>query len=172
MAEFVPYDDKRHRTQFFDLYLEYATWFRNEVIERYGRDPLAGIPPIREWLENVLPPFLTELKSPEGVMYILEVDGKMVGIGALRRLEEGVAEVKSMYIQPDYRGYGYGKQMLNKLIESAKVFGYATILLDTVEFMAAARRIYESAGFNVRGPYPGTTVQVDDDVHIFMEKKL
>jgi GNAT superfamily N-acetyltransferase len=172
MAELVLYDDNRHRAPFFDLYLEYAMWFRDEVIERYGKDPLAGTPPIREWLETILPPFLTELRPPKGVMYILEADGKTVGMGALKRLEEGVAEVKSMYIQPEYRGCGYGKQMLDKLIELARMLGYETIRLDTVEFMVAARRIYESAGFSARGPYPGTTVQVDDDVHIFMEKKL
>lgn len=171
MAEFVPYDDKRHRDHFFDLSLEYATWFKNEVIERYRRDPFVGAPPLREYLEQILP-HLTELKPPDGVVYILEVDEKVVGMGALRRLEEGVAEIKHMYIQPDYRGHGYGKQMLRKLNEAAKAFGYSTLRLDTVEFMAVARRLYESAGFNVRGPYPGTTVQIGDDEHIFMEKKL
>jgi GNAT superfamily N-acetyltransferase len=172
MAELVLYDDERHGAALFDLYLEYTVWFREEVIDRYGRDPLAGTPPIREWLEDVLPPFLAELRPPMGLMYILESDEEAVGMGALRRLDDGVAEVKSMYIQPDFRGRGYGRQILNKLIEAAKMFGYTTVRLDTVEFMAAARRIYESAGFSVRGPYPGTTVQVDDDVHIFMEKKL
>jgi len=172
MAEFVLYDDKKHREQFFDLFLEYAVWFRKEVIERYGREPFEGAPSLREWCETVLPSYLKELKPPDGVLYLIEEEGKIVGMGALRRLGEGVAEVKSMYIQPDYRGHGYGKQMLNKLIEAAKVFGYTTLRLDTIEFMAAARRIYESAGFEVRGPYQGVSLQIGEDWHIFMEKKL
>jgi len=171
MADFVQYDGKRHREQFFDLTLEYAVWFRKEVMDRYGRDPFEGAPPLPEFIENILP-HLTELKPPVGVVYIIEESEKVVGTGALKKLEEGVAEIKNMYIRPDYRGRGYGKKMLGKLIETAVDFGYATVRLDTVEFMVAARRIYELAGFKVRGPYPGTTVQVDDNVHIFMEKKL
>ena len=62
--------------------------------------------------------------------------------------------------------------MLDKLIEVAKVFGYETLRLDTFEFMAAARRFYESAGFKFRSPYQGTTQQIDENWHIFMEKKL
>jgi len=172
MAEFVPYDEKRHRDLFFDLSLEYSIWFRNEIIKKYGRDPFAGAPlPLQKWLEQFLPK-LTGAKPPEGVVYILEVDEEMVGMGALRRLEEGVAEIKHMYIQPNYRGHGYGKQMLDKLIEAAKMFGYKTLRLDTIEFMAAARRIYESAGFKVRDPYQGTSLQSGENWHIFMEKKL
>ena len=62
--------------------------------------------------------------------------------------------------------------MLGKLLETAIDFGYATVRLDTVEFMVTARRVYELAGFETRGPYPGTTVQIGEDEHIFMEKKL
>jgi len=171
MAEFVQYDGKRHGKRFFDLTLEYAEWARKEVTERYGRDPMAGVTDFREWIEHYLS-HLSELKPPEGIVYMLEVGGEAVGTGALRKLEEGVAEIKNMYIKPDYRGHGYGKQMLDKLIEAAKVFGYETLRLDTIEFMVAARRIYESAGFKVRDPYQGVSLQSGEDWHIFMEKKM
>jgi ribosomal protein S18 acetylase RimI-like enzyme len=171
LAEFVQYDDAKHREQFLDLNIEYMTWIRNEVTERYGRDMFQGRPSVRHYVESVLPKFV-EAKPPEGIVYVLEINGVVSGMGALRKLEEGVAEIKRMYILPEHRGHGYGKDMMNKLIDSARQFGYSTLRLDTAEFMTAARHTYESAGFKVRGPYPGFETSSIQPFQIFMEKKL
>jgi len=60
--------------------------------------------------------------------------------------------------------------MLDKLIEAAKMFGYSTLRLDTIEFMATAHSIYESAGFKVRDKYQGTSLQ-SGAVGIFSSKR-
>lgn len=171
MVEFVPYDDKIHRSQYLEMNVEYITWIRNEVYNRLGIDLFEGRPSVREYVESVLPEFI-EAKPPEGIIYILEVDGKMGGMGALRRLEDGVAEIKRMYVRPEHRGHGYGREMLNKLTEAAEEFGYSTLRLDTGEFMEAALGLYRSAGFKERGPYPGTELTGGLSGQIFMEKKL
>jgi len=170
LAELVPYDNNAHRSQLLDMNVEYITWFRNEVYNKTGRDLFEGRPSVREYVENVLPKII-EAKPPEGIIYVLDVDGKMAGMGALRRLEDGVAEIKRMYVRPEHRGHGYGRKMLNKLTEAAKQFGYSTLRLDTGEFMEAAVGLYLSAGFRERGPYPGTEV-TGGSSQIFMEKKL
>ncbi len=171
MVEFVPYDDNKHHNQFQELNIEYITWFRDEMLANYNIDLFTGRSTVRQYIENTLPEFI-EAKPPEGVIFILEVDGKMCGMGALKKLEEGIAEVKRMYVRPEYRGNGYGKRMLNRLIEAAKEFGYSTLRLDTGEFMKAALGLYRSAGFNEREPYSGTEYTRDSNTHIFMEKKL
>ena len=171
MAEFVPYDDKMHRSQFLEMNVEYLTWLLNEVSDRTGRDLYKGRPSVREYVDRALPKFI-EAKPPEGIVYILEVDGKMAGMGALRKLEDRVAEIKRMYVRPEHRGHGYGREMLNKLTEAAKEFGYSTLRLDTGEFMEAAVGLYRSAGFRERGPYPGIERNWGLSGQIFMEKKL
>jgi GNAT superfamily N-acetyltransferase len=172
MAEFVQYNDEKHRKQFIELNIEYISWVRDEVKKRYGRDLSLGSQPVKEYVEEMVTKY-TEAKQPDGIVYLLEVEGKVAGMGALKKLEEGVAEVKRMYIRSEYRGHGYGGFMLGKLIEAAKMFGYSILRLDTAEFMASARRIYESAGFKVRGPYSGTEVTPGSgSSQIFMEKKL
>lgn len=93
-------------------------------------------------------------------------------MGVLKKLGEGVAELKRMYIRPEYRGHGYGRAMLDKLTETARDLGYSTLRLDTAEYMAAARRLYESEGFRVTGPYPGVEFTSVSPAQIYMEKKL
>ncbi|MBN1683299.1 GNAT family N-acetyltransferase [Candidatus Bathyarchaeota archaeon] len=49
-----------------------------------------------------------------------------------------IAEIKRMYVRPD-QGRGYGKLFMNKLITTAKEFGYVILRLDTGPFMKAAQ---------------------------------
>ena len=79
-------------------------------------------------------------------------------MGALRKLKIDVGEIKRMYIQPEYRGNGYGKAMLTQLLKKGKEFGFSTIRLDTGKFMDAAHYVYRSAGFQEREIYPETEV--------------
>jgi GNAT superfamily N-acetyltransferase len=129
--QFVPYNDEVHRDQFYELNLEYLTWVDNESYTRYG----VNVNPdgsVQEYLDSVYQKF-TEIEPPEGIIYILESEGKAVGMGALRKLQDGIGEIKRMYIRPNpiYRGKGYGKKMLYRLEEKAREFGISTLRLDT-----------------------------------------
>jgi ribosomal protein S18 acetylase RimI-like enzyme len=170
VAEFVQYDDKRHRAQFLELNVDYLDYARVEYL-RYGIEFFRDRDAVREYVEKALPNFI-EAKPPQGILYILKVDGKMAGMGALKKLDEGVAELKRMYIRPEYRGRGFGRAMLDKLTEKAKEFGYTSLRLDTADYMAAARRLYESEGFRVTSPYPGVEFTTVSSAQVYMEKKL
>jgi GNAT superfamily N-acetyltransferase len=170
MAEFVQYDDERHRAQFLELNVDYLDYARIEYL-RYRIEFFRDRSAVREYVEKALPTFV-EAKPPQGILYILEVNGKAVGMGALKKLNEDVAELKRMYIRPEYRGRGYGREMLDKLTETARDFGYFTLRLDTAEYMAAARRLYESEGFRVTDPYPGVEFTSVSSAQVYMEKKL
>ncbi len=74
--------------------------------------------------------------------------GVAVGCVALRPFSERVAELKRMYVAPQYRGRGVGTELLNMVTLAAMVGGYNRILLDTLDTMHDARRIYLRAGFH------------------------
>jgi len=42
LANFVPYVDTVHRAQFFELNVEYITWFVNEVLTRHNIDAMSS----------------------------------------------------------------------------------------------------------------------------------
>lgn len=126
---------------------------------------------MREFVENSLPKFI-DMRSEEGIIYILEVNGAVAGMGALRKIEEGVGEIKRMYIRPKYQGRGFGKGMLDRLTDKAVELGFSMLRLDTSDCFRAAKHVYLSAGFKVRGPYPGVEISGMGPHQIFMEKKL
>lgn len=173
MASFVPYDDTFHRAQFFELNVEYITWFADEIRARHNIDAMSMMgQTVREYVEMVIYDF-TNIRSSEGMVYVLEIEGKVEGMGALKKLEEGVGEIKRMYIRPQYRGGGYGKEMLKRLIKKGKELGYSTLRLETADFTTTAHHIYRSAGFEEIDGYPGGETPEWYRPHcMFMEKNL
>jgi ATP-dependent Clp protease adapter protein ClpS/GNAT superfamily N-acetyltransferase len=86
--------------------------------------------------------------------------GVAVGCVAVRPFSERVAELKRMYVAPQYRGRGVATALLNMVTLAAMVGGYNRILLDTLDTMHEARRIYLRAGFHeipayYENPLPG-----------------
>lgn len=154
MEEFVIYNPDVHREEFRQMNLEYVTWLSDQLMENYQVDTSSVVgQTMEEYVDDHLELY-TSLKPPNGVLYLLVVDGEVAGMGALRKLRENVGEVKRMYNRPQYRGNGYGKKMLNRLLEAGRELGCSTFILDSAKFMAAAHHIYRSAGFNDRGEYP------------------
>jgi GNAT superfamily N-acetyltransferase len=76
------------------------------------------------------------------------VDGDaVVGSVALRDLGDGAVELKRMYLRPDQRGRGLGKQLLALALDWARAKEMRVVRLDTSERMVAAQRLYEANGF-------------------------
>jgi len=95
----------------------------------------------------------------------------LAGCGALRHLDEGHGEIKSMRAAPDYRGRGVGKAILRHLLGEARARGYARVSLETgrpAEFLPA-RRLYESHGFVECLPFADYAL---DDFSICMTLEL
>jgi len=168
MASLVPYDDRIHREQFFQLNVEYFEYLKDAAMRSIGISGFVRNP--REYVRKVFPEFAS-ITPYDGIIYMLEIDDRAVGMGALRRLEEGVCEIKRMFIEPEYQGRGYGRELMDRLIERARELGYHTIRLSTASFLEAAVHIYRSAGFVERDEYPGTESDLGPN-YIYMEKKL
>ncbi len=102
--------------------------------------------------------------TPAGHVHALEVDrlvdpsvtffsarreGRLVGVGALRRLDDTHAELKSMHTSVAVRGQGVGRAMVAHILTFAARSGYKRVSLETgtMEAFAPARSLYETAGF-------------------------
>ena len=84
------------------------------------------------------------------VYFVVDVDGKVLGGGGIKPLkdfETEVCEIQKMYFSPDIRGKGYGKQLLERSLLSAKAFGYKQCYIESASQLKAAIHIYESYGF-------------------------
>ena len=100
------------------------------------------------------PPLLpAELRAPDGAYYVGYEGVEAVAGGGLRRLSEGVAEIKRMYVRPDARSRGVAAALLRALEEAAETMGYARVRLDTGPKQVTAQRLYRTAGYAEIAPY-------------------
>ena len=115
MVEFIPVNLDLHKSHLIRLTEEYFTWISDEVQNRYNIDTFSIIgESILEYTENTLEDFASYI-PPEGIYYIIQNESSIIGMGALRKIKKGIGEIKRMYIQPNYRGNGYGKEILELL---------------------------------------------------------
>jgi ribosomal protein S18 acetylase RimI-like enzyme len=171
MVIFVPFNLSVHKEVFVKLNIDLITWIANQLKDNYNFDPSANVrQEISEYVTAHLKDF-TSLKPPNGIVYLLDVDGSIVGMGAIKKLKQGIGEIKRMFIQPSFRGRGYGKQLLSKLLEKGREFGFSTFRLESSKFMKTAQHIYKSAGFIEIGEYPEVETPVMlRQYQVFMEK--
>jgi GNAT superfamily N-acetyltransferase len=116
------------------------------------RDELNGTYETFSRLDN--PPLNGAELRPPGGSYLVGYDGTgAVAGGGVRRLEEGVAEIKRMYVRPGSRSRGVARALLAALEESARTLGYRVVRLDTGPKQVHALALYRSTGYREVPPY-------------------
>ncbi len=82
-------------------------------------------------------------------------DGTVLGVGAIKELGSGHAELKSMHTAAEARGRGVGRAILDHLLSVARSRGYRRVWLETgtTPGFAAARALYASTGFVPAEPF-------------------
>jgi putative acetyltransferase len=91
---------------------------------------------------------------PNGRLLLAEYEGQLAGCVALHKIEDGVSEMKRLYLRPQFRGKGLGRALAEKIISEARQIGYTTMRLDTVEpVMEDALAMYRRLGFREVPPY-------------------
>ena len=92
--------------------------------------------------------------APGGTLLLARLDGAAVGCVAVRPLQPpAVAELKRLYVREAGRGHGLGLALSEAAIAFARGAGYASLRLDTLPDMHAARRLYAGLGFREIAPY-------------------
>jgi ribosomal protein S18 acetylase RimI-like enzyme len=90
---------------------------------------------------------------PEGCLAIAENQDGIVGCVAVRKIDDGVCEMKRLFVRPKYRGTGTGRRLAIEIIRIAIRLGYSHMRLDTTPSMNAATSLYRSLGFYDTEPY-------------------
>ncbi len=90
--------------------------------------------------------FLMELKTPFNYFVVLEINRKIIGYLIAREHEESY-HLMNIAIDKEYQGMGYGKFLLNDLIQKAKGEGKKFIFLEVRVSNLKAIKFYEKMGF-------------------------
>lgn len=115
------------------LFREYADWLGVDLSFQSFDEELAGLP--------------QPYTRPHGILLFAESAGTVVGCVAAKKLGDGLAEAKRLYVIAEYRGRGIGRQLMERLLRETQEIGYRAVRLDTLPQMQAARRLYEALGF-------------------------
>ena len=141
-----------------------------ETVRRLFREYQAslGVDLCFQNFESELAELPGKYAPPEGRLYLAFEGVEAAGCAGLRKIEQGVCELKRLYVPPLHRGHGIGRLPAIQAITDAREIGYERIRLDTLPSMRPARKLYQKLGFKPIAPYTENPVQGA----LFMELKL
>jgi putative acetyltransferase len=114
---------------------------------------------------------LAKLRSPDITFWTAWEGAVLLGCGALKELDPGHGEVKSMRTPKALRRRGAGRAILTRIVEVARERGYQRLSLETgsMEAFLPAQKLYESFGFRRCGPFGG---YAEDPNNVFKTLRL
>ncbi len=85
--------------------------------------------------------------KPTGCFIYALVDGVVAGGVGVRFLEEGICEMKRLFVYDDFRGHQLGKTLCKELTKISKELEYSKMRLDTIPKLNNAMQLYIDLGF-------------------------
>ena len=161
-----------HGTAIRSLFSDYLHWVCPKIYDEYKWEFDAETVTIQdmEKIDSFMP--------PKGILLIAFVDGSPAGCACTRTIGQGVAELKRMYVRPEFRKQGIGKALIENTIQTMRSQGYTILRLDSAGFMQDAHSLYHSFGFKEIPPYDGSEIATEIPVEflrkhwVFMELQL
>jgi len=96
----------------------------------------------------------------QSVFYVIADEQCILGCGGIAPLaggDSGTCELKKMYFYSELRGKGFGKKLMELLLQEAKQLGFNECYLETVERMETANYLYARFGFQKLSTNEGST---------------
>ena len=122
------------------LFREYEAWLDMDLCFQGFEEELRALP--------------GKYAPPSGRLLLAYIDEKAAGCIALRKLEDGLSEMKRLYVRDEFRGHGSGRLLVERIITEAREIGYKKMRLDTFSpKMGKAVKLYESHGFRAIPSY-------------------
>lgn len=144
-----------HTQKARELFREYEAWLGLDLCFQNFEKELAELP--------------GAYAPPTGRLLLANENDQLAGCVALRKLSDGVCEMKRLFLRPQFHGNGRGRELAETIIAEARSAGYERMRLDTLpEQMGKAIELYRSLGFKeieayYKNPVPGA---------LFMELSL
>lgn len=150
--------------------------FRNHMVEASNSDFAALCTMLDQYLDEVAggkknrEGYLSHNKREDLQAVILAYDGLVpVACAGLKYYDDITAEVKRVFVKPEYRQLGIGESLLWQLGNYARKNSFSTLILETGAPLVAAMKLYEKIGYQEidrYGPYK------DLAASICLQKKL
>lgn len=164
MLRILQVDSEEYRSQVQELLWENLSLTKLKIVSEFNINV-----DVNAMLEHNMAG-LHQFTPPTGCLFLAEFEGKIAGCAGLRKIGEGVGEVKRMYVRPEYRRRGIGQALLLAIINEACQIGYSKLRLDAAPFAKEAHALYYSVGFQNTEPYPES--EIPQEYHprwVFME---
>jgi len=153
--DFIQAHSPEHTQQARSLFREYEAWLGLDLCFQNFEKELTELP--------------GAYAPPSGRLLLALEGDQLAGCVALRKLDEGVCEMKRLFLKPSFHGNGRGRELAERIIDEARGAGYERMRLDTLpDQMAKAIALYRSLGFKEIEPYYENPVRGA----LFMELEL
>ena len=146
MNDFVQVSSEDDISQARKLFREYEAWIEVDLCFQSFEKELAGLP--------------GDYAAPDGRLLLAFQNGQLAGCIALRKIGDGVCEMKRLFVRPDFHGKGIGRRLVETIVSEARAMGYERMRLDTLpDRMEKAIALYRAMGFREIAPYYENPVQ-------------
>ncbi len=163
-------EDRQAVDRLLRAYISWAWEKMGKVhgIRKYDRSRHLAL---NQRVEESLKEFYAQ-KFPEGQGYVAEYNQEIVGIASFSKLSENTCELKRVFLNPEHRRKGWGRRLIEYVINEIGKTHYSKVLLDSMDFMTKAHTIYQTLGFVKRPSYGRRIPDQQKDFYVFMELDL
>jgi ribosomal protein S18 acetylase RimI-like enzyme len=133
MLEYIFVSQLNEYESAMTLFIEYSNWLNIDLtFQKFDKE---------------LKTLKTMYGDPFGCIILCKSENDFVACVAVRKIDEGVAEFKRMYVKPEFQRKGIGENLLKMSISFAREKGFEVIKLDTLNTMKPAMSLYIKHGF-------------------------
>ena len=116
-----------------EIFREYQQWLDVDLCFQDFDSELASLP--------------GRYSAPRGTILIAREGDNIIGCVGIRPADKNDAELKRLYVKPDFHGRGIGRLLFEQAMTMARETGYSGIVLDTLPSMKRAHKLYRDYGF-------------------------